>query len=59
MRAEDLDFLVIGAAKSATTWQQQQLQADPGFSTPDPELHYLSRFYDRGDTRGKGLHCHE
>jgi hypothetical protein len=49
MRAEDIDFLIIGAAKSATTWLQQQLQADPGVSMPDPELHYFSRFYDRGD----------
>lgn len=46
--AEDIDFLIIGAAKSATTWLQRALQADPTVSMPDPELHYFSRFYDRG-----------
>lgn len=48
MQAEDINFLIIGAAKSATTWLQQTLQADPAVSMPDPELHYFSRFYDRG-----------
>ncbi|AEH86583.1 MULTISPECIES: sulfotransferase [Mesorhizobium] len=49
MQAEDIDFLIIGAAKCATTWLQQSLQADPDVSMPDPELHYFSRHYDRGD----------
>jgi hypothetical protein len=48
MRAQDIDFLIIGAAKSATTWLQTSLQADPGISMPDPEIHYFSRHYDRG-----------
>lgn len=34
MRVEHIDFLVIGAAKSTTTWLKQQLQADPSVSTP-------------------------
>jgi sulfotransferase family protein len=48
MRARDIDFLIIGAAKCATTWLQRSLQADPTVSMPDPEIHYFSRFYDRG-----------
>jgi hypothetical protein len=48
MQAKDVNFLIIGAAKSATTWLQQTLQADPAVSMPDPELHYFSRFYHRG-----------
>lgn len=44
-----IDFLIIGAAKSATTWLQKNLQADPGVYMPDPELHYFSRHYERGD----------
>lgn len=48
MQAGDIDFLIIGAAKSATTWLQQMLQADPAVSMPDPELHYFSRFYHKG-----------
>lgn len=48
IEASDIDFLIIGAAKSATTWLQKSLQADPAVSMPDPELHYFSRFYDRG-----------
>jgi hypothetical protein len=49
MQMRDIDFLIIGAAKSATTWLQQSLQRDPSVSMPDPELHYFSRCYDRGD----------
>lgn len=48
MRPEDIDFLIIGAAKSATTWLQKSLQADPAVSMPDPELHYFSRNFERG-----------
>ena len=48
MQAEDVNFLIIGAAKSATTWLQQTLQTDPEVSVPDPELHYFSRFYHKG-----------
>ena len=49
-RMEDIDFLIIGAAKSATTWLQRSLQADPAVYMPDPELHYFSREYHRGRT---------
>lgn len=49
MRFNDIDFLIIGAGKSATTWLQTQLQADPAVYMPDPELHYFSREYHRGE----------
>lgn len=45
----DIDFLIIGATKSATTWLQRALQADPSIAMPDPELHYFSREFERGD----------
>ncbi len=48
MQLKDIDFIIIGAAKSATTWLQTQLQADPAVYMPDPELHYFSREYSRG-----------
>ncbi|MBX7483364.1 sulfotransferase family protein [Qipengyuania qiaonensis] len=48
MQLSDIDFVIIGAAKSATTWLQTQLQSDPAVYMPDPELHYFSREYDRG-----------
>lgn len=48
MQFSDIDFIIIGAAKSATTWLQTQLQSDPEVYMPDPELHYFSREYDRG-----------
>lgn len=40
------DFIIAGAAKSATTWLQQSLQASPGIFMPDPELHFFSRNYE-------------
>ena len=49
MQMNDIDFLIIGAAKSATTWLQQSLQQDPLIYMPDPELHYFSREFHRGD----------
>jgi hypothetical protein len=49
MRRHDTDFLIIGAAKCATTWLQKSLQRSPAFFLPDPELHYFSRDYHRGD----------
>lgn len=49
MDMNDIDFLIIGAAKSATTWLQRSLQADPGVCMPDAEIHYFSREYHRGD----------
>ena len=42
------DFLIIGAAKSATTWLQNSLQASPDIFMPGPELHFFSRHYDDG-----------
>lgn len=48
MQLSDINFLIIGAGKSATTWLQTQLQADPDIYMPDPEIHYFSRCYDRG-----------
>ncbi len=42
------DFLIIGAAKAATTWLQRCLQAQPSVFMPGPELHYFSREYERG-----------
>lgn len=44
----DPDFLIIGAAKCATTWLQRSLQRSPAFAMPDPELHYFSEQFDRG-----------
>lgn len=49
MDMNDIDFLIIGAAKSATTWLQRSLQADPAVCMPDPEIHYFSREFHRGD----------
>jgi hypothetical protein len=49
MLMREIDFLIIGAAKSATTWLQQSLQQDSSVMMPDPELHYFSRHYERGD----------
>lgn len=49
MEMRDIKFLIIGATKSATTWLQQSLQLDPRVYMPDPEIHYFSRYHDRGD----------
>ncbi|WP_299284924.1 sulfotransferase [uncultured Tateyamaria sp.] len=48
MKLSDIDFLIIGAGKSASTWLQNQLQSDPAVYMPDPELHFFSRNYERG-----------
>lgn len=48
MQLEQIDFLIIGATKSATTWLQQSLQADPDIFMPDPELHFFSREFSNG-----------
>ncbi|QFU10340.1 Sulfotransferase domain protein [Rhodobacteraceae bacterium THAF1] len=48
MTTDHIDFLVVGAAKSATTWLRHQLQDDPAIYMPDPELHFFSREYERG-----------
>lgn len=49
LKFSDIDFVIVGAAKSATTWLQTQLQADPDVHMPDPELHYFSREHAHGD----------
>lgn len=43
------DFLIIGAAKAATTWIANQLRARSDVFIPGPEPHYFSREYDRGE----------
>jgi hypothetical protein len=43
------DFLIIGATKSATTWLTSNLRAHPQVFMPSPEVHYFSRWFDRGD----------
>lgn len=50
MRMEDINFLIVGAAKSATTWLQQSLQQHSDIYMPDPEIHYFSRSYDQGES---------
>lgn len=42
------DFLIIGAAKAATTWLQLCLQEQSSVFMPDPETHYFSRNYHHG-----------
>ena len=49
MQFDNIDFVIIGAAKSATTWLQRQLQSDPAVYMPDPELQFFSWNYDRGE----------
>ena len=48
MKLREIDFLIIGAAKCATTWLQVQLQENPRVYMPDPELHYFSREFRQG-----------
>lgn len=48
MQLDDIDFVILGATKSATTWLRHQLQADPEIHMPDPELHFFSREFHRG-----------
>lgn len=43
-----VDFLIIGAAKSATTWLQKSLTQTPSIYMPGPEMHFFSREYHRG-----------
>ena len=42
------DFVIIGAAKAATTWLGNQLRARPDVFLPMQEPHYFSREYARG-----------
>src|SRR5687767_2598913 len=48
MQIHDINFLIIGATKSATTWLQQSLQQDASVYMPDPELHFFSRNFEKG-----------
>ena len=41
MSFADIDFLIIGAAKSATTWLQHVLQ-DAGAAMPSAKLDFFS-----------------
>jgi hypothetical protein len=43
------DFVIIGATKSATTWLSTNLGAHHQVFLPSPELHYFSRYYDKGE----------
>ena len=42
------DFIIAGAAKSATTWLQNSLQQSPAIQMPDHEPHFFSRRYAEG-----------
>ncbi len=42
------DFIIAGAAKSATTWLQNSLQQSPAIRMPDHEPHFFARRYDEG-----------
>lgn len=42
------EFVIIGAAKAATTWIVHQLQQHPQVFLPGPEPHYFSREFSRG-----------
>ncbi|GAM06073.1 sulfotransferase family protein [Novosphingobium sp. MBES04] len=49
------DFVVIGAAKAATTWIQARLQENPAVYMPDPEPHYFSTDYAEGEGHYRGF----
>jgi Sulfotransferase domain len=42
-------FVIIGAAKAATTWLRNQLEARSDVSLPKQEPHYFTREYARGE----------
>lgn len=42
----EVDFLIIGAAKSATSWITRCLVEHPGVSIPSGEVHYFSWHYE-------------
>lgn len=42
------DFIIAGAAKSATTWLQNSLQQSPAIQMPDHEPHFFARRYGEG-----------
>lgn len=43
------DFVIIGATKSATTWLSHNLATHPEVFLPSQELHYFSRYHDKGE----------
>ena len=43
------DFVIIGATKAATTWLSHNLGAHPQVFLPTQELHYFSRYHQRGE----------
>ena len=43
-------FLIVGAAKSGTTWLTQALKGHSGIFLPDQELHFFSRSWERSLT---------
>jgi hypothetical protein len=48
------DFVIIGATKSATTWLSYNLGAHPQVFLPSQELHYFSRYHDKGEAWYRG-----
>lgn len=42
-------FVIVGAAKAATTWIANQLRTRPDVFIPGPEPHYFSSEYKRGE----------
>ena len=42
------EFIIIGAAKAATTWLAHQLRQHPAIFMPGPEPHYFSSDFERG-----------
>ena len=48
MMKPEVDFIVIGAIKAATTWLQAQLQHHPDIVIPEIEPHFFTREYARG-----------
>lgn len=43
------EFVIIGAAKAATTWLAYQLRVRPDVFLPGPEPHFFSREFERGE----------
>lgn len=43
-----VDFLIIGAPKSATTWLNRRLALHPQIYMPMDEIHFFSREWERG-----------
>jgi hypothetical protein len=41
-------FVIIGAAKAATTWLSSNLEAHPAIFMPGPEPHFFSREFEKG-----------